>query len=303
MDFRQLEAYIKVVELAGFSKAADDLHISQPSVSAYIKALEKELGVVLINRSTKELSTTLAGERFLEQAKKIVALMHETTEKIKSLSKDVSGEIRILASSVPAQYILPGLLAEFHQQYPKISFTINQADTSGVIQGVAAHKADIGFAGSIIADKKCEFIEFENENLVFIAPNNDSFNESNEYTLEGLLYSNSFISREYGSGTRMQYEKYLVENGIDLDKIKACASMDNTQSILLAVASGFGISIVSELAAKQMITQKKLLRLKLKNKLPERKIYTVLNKNITHSHLVKLFMDYHREVSKNNETD
>ena len=293
MDFRQIEVFIKVVEMAGFSKAANELHISQPSVSTYVKALENELGVVLINRSTKVLSTTLAGERFLEQAKKMVALMNETKEKIRSLSEDISGEIRILASSVPAQYILPRLLAEFHEKYPNISFVINQVDTSGVAQGVAAHKADIGFAGSIITEKKCEFVDFENERLVFIAPNNGCFSESKTYSLEELLYSNSFISREYGSGTRMQYEKYFSENGIEPDKIKTCACMDNTQSILLAVSSGLGISIVSELAAKQMIEQKKLLKIKLKNKLPERKIYAVLNKNIIHSHLVKLFLDYH----------
>jgi len=293
MDFRQIEVFIKVVEMASFSKAASELHISQPSVSAYIKTLENELGVILINRSTKVLSTTLAGERFLEQAKKMVALMNETKEKIRLLSEDISGEIRILASSVPAQYILPRLLAKFHEKYPNISFVINQVDTSSVVHGIAAHKADIGFAGSIIAEKKCEFVDFENERLIFIAPNNSNFSESKTYSLGELLYSNNFISREYGSGTRIQYEKYFSENGIKLDKIKTCASMDNTQSILLAVASGLGISIISELAAGQMIEQKKLLKIKLKSKLPERKIYAVFNKNIIHSHLVKLFMDYH----------
>jgi len=290
MDFRQLEAFIKVVELAGFSKAANELYISQPSVSAYIKALEKELGTVLINRSTTVLTTTLAGERFYEQAKKMVSLLHETVDKIKSLSEEVSGEIRILASSVPAQYILPRLIAEFHEQYPEISFIVNQADTSAVVHGIAAHKADIGFAGSIIANKKCEYIEFANESLIIIAPNSGSFSEKKKYTLEELLYTNNFISREYGSGTRMQYEKYLSENDIDLNKIKTCASMDNTQSILLAVENGLGISIVSKIAAEQMINQKKLLSIKLNNELPERKIYAVLNKNIIHSHLIKLFM-------------
>ena len=290
MDFRQLEAFIKVVELAGFSKAANELYISQPSVSAYIKALEKELGTVLINRSTTVLTTTLAGERFYEQAKKMISLLHETVDKIKSLSEEVSGEIRILASSVPAQYILPRLIAEFHEQYPEISFIVNQADTSAVVHGIAAHKADIGFAGSIIANKKCEYIEFANESLIIIAPNSGSFSEKKKYTLEELLYTNNFISREYGSGTRMQYEKYLSENDIDLNKIKTCASMDNTQSILLAVENGLGISIVSKIAAEQMINQKKLLSIKLKNELPERKIYAVLNKNIIHSHLIKLFM-------------
>jgi len=291
MDFKQIEVFIKVVETGGFSNAANELHISQPSVSAYIKSLEEELGVVLINRSTKAISTTLAGERFLEQAKKITALFYETIEKMKSLSDDVTGEIRLLASSVPAQYILPRVIAEFSKQYPEVSFVVNQADTLGVVQGIAAHKADIGFAGSIIANKKCEFIEFEKEDLVFIAPNNGCFLAKKEYSLEELFYSNSFISREYGSGTRLQYEKYLTENGINLDRVNTGASMDNTQSILLAVASGLGFSIVSELAAKKMIEHKELLQLNIKNKLPKRNIYAVLNRNIARSHILKLFMD------------
>ena len=292
MDFKQIEAFIKVVELASFSKASEELHISQPSISNYITTLEREFDTILINRSTKVLSLTLAGERFFEKAKEIMLLKRESIEMLKNLSKDVSGDIRILASSVPALYILPPILAEFHKLYPNISFTMNQADTLEVVQGIAAHKADMGFTGSILGDKKCDFYEFINEKLVFIAPNNGLYIESKEYTLEELLYSNNFISREFGSGTRIQYEKYFIENGIILDKIKTCASMDNIYSIINAVMNGLGISIVSELAVRQAFEQKLLIPIKLKNEVPERKIYTVLNKNVIHSHLVKLFMEY-----------
>ena len=292
MDFRQIEAFIKVVELASFSRAADELHVSQPSVSIYINALEKELDSILINRSTKVLSTTLAGERFLEQAKKMMLLKHESIEMLKTLSENASGEIRILASSVPALYILPQLFAEFHSLYPNIYYDMRQTDTLEVVQGIAAHKADIGFAGSIIVDKKCDFVEFTNEKLVFIAPNNGSYSRNKIYTLDELLYSNSFISRGFGSGTRMQYEKFFSENGVILDSIKNCAVMYSTHGIINAVASGLGISIVSELAVRQMINQKILLPIKLEKELAERKIYMVLNKNITHSHLTKLFMEY-----------
>ena len=292
MDFREIEAFIKVVELASFSKAADALHVSQPSVSLYITSLEKELNIILINRSTKVLSTTLAGERFFEKAKAMMSLKRESIQALKNLSKDVSGEIHVLASSVPALYILPQIFAEFHKIYPNISFTMKQADTLEVVQGIAAHKADIGFAGSILGDKKCDFVEFINEKLVFVAPNNAAYSAGKKYALEELLYSNSFISREFGSGTRMQYEKYFAENGIVLGKIRTCANMDNTHSIINAVMSGLGVSIVSELAARPLLERKMLLPIKLKKSLPERKIYAVLNKNIVHSHLLKLFMEY-----------
>jgi DNA-binding transcriptional LysR family regulator len=292
MEFRQIEAFIKVVELASFSKAAEELYISQPSVSTYITSLEKELNAILINRSTKVLSTTLAGERFLEKAREMVSLKHESVETLKNLSEDVSGDIRILASSGPALYILPQIIAEFHKLYPNIFFTMRQADTAEVVQGLAAHKADIGFAGSMLCDKKCNFYEFINEKLLFIAPNDGTYSKNKRYTLEELLYSNAFISRELGSGTRLEYEKYFTENGILLDQIKTCASLDNTNSIINAVINGLGISIVSELAVRRLIERKLLLPIKLKNEMPERKIFAVLNKNIVHSHLITLFMEH-----------
>ena len=292
MDFRQIEAFVKVVELASFSKAAEELHVSQPSVSTYVNSLEKELNSVLLNRSTKALTITLAGERFLEQAKKMMLLKYESIEMLKTLADDLNGEIRILASSVPALSILPQLFAEFHELHPGISFVMSQADTADVVRGIATHKADIGFAGSVIGDKKCDFIEFRKEELVFIAPNNGTYSAKKVYALEELLYANCFIAREFGSGTRIQYEKYLAENGIMLDQIKTCASMDSTHGIINAVMCGLGVSIVSELAARQMIAQKALLPIKLKTALPERKIYMVLNKSIIHSHLLKLFMEY-----------
>ncbi|MCL1970337.1 MAG: selenium metabolism-associated LysR family transcriptional regulator [Candidatus Bathyarchaeota archaeon] len=292
MDFKQIEAFIKVIELASFSKAADTLNVSQPSISTYITSLEKELNTTLINRSTKVLSTTLAGERFYEKANELLNLKRETIEMLQNLSEDISGNINILASSVPALYILPQILADFHKLYPRISFTMNQADTSKVIQGIAINKADIGFAGDIIEDKKCDFHEFINEKLVFIAPNNNTYLQNKKYTIAELLYSNKFISREIGSGTRMQYEKYFIENGIQLDKIKTCANLDSTHSIINAVINELGISIISELAAHDAFKQKLLIPIRLKNEPPQRKIYTVLNKNINHSHIIKLFMEY-----------
>lgn len=300
MDFKQLEAFVKVIELASFSKAAEELYISQPSVSNYITSLEKELDTVLINRSTKTLSATLAGERFLNKAREMLSLRRESSEMLKNLSEEVSGDIRILASSAPSQYILPPLLAGFHKLYPSISFVMRQADTAKVVRGIAEHKADIGFAGSIMVDKKCSFFELAEEELVFIASCDDSYSATKKYTLEELLYNSNFIEREAGSGTRIQYEKFFTENGIQLDKVKTCASMDSTYSIINAVINGLGISIVSELSVHHMIVQNMLKQIRLNTLLPKRKIYTVLNKNVVHTHLTELFLLYLKGTLKSN---
>ena len=294
MDFRQIEAYIKVIELASFSKAAEAIFLSQPSVSTYIGALEKELDTILINRSTKEVSPTLAGKIFYENAKELLALKHITMERIKNLSGDLSGEINILASSVPSQYILPEVIACFNRVYPEVSFNVKQGDTLEVSRGIASQQAEIGFSGGIIENDKCDFREFIEEQMVFIAPWGSEFSDSREYSLEELLYNHCFISREKGSGTRMQYESFFMEQKVKLDKINinACINFDNTQSIITAVINGLGISMVSEFAARAFIEQKMVMPIKLKIKLPERKFYYVLKKNFSNSHLVDLFIDF-----------
>jgi DNA-binding transcriptional LysR family regulator len=130
------------------------------------------------------------------------------------------------------------------------------------------------------------------EQLVIIAPLNKGFTDSDEYSLETLLYENRFISREKGSGTRAEYENFFKAHGIDLKKINTCLCFDNTQSIINAVINGLGISMVSQFAARAFISKKMVIPLKLNIKLPERKFYYVLKKNFAHSHLVDLFVEF-----------
>jgi len=302
MDFRQIEAYVNVIEHASFSKAADAIFMSQPSVSTYISTLEKELGMTLINRTTKEVSPTLAGRIFYENAKELLLKKHNTVERIKNLSGDYSGEIDILASTVPSQYILPDMLALFCITYPDISFNVRQADTLEVSRGIASQKADIGFSGGIVENDKCEFKEVMSEQMVFIAPNDEEFSSTKEFSLEELLYNRRFVAREKGSGTRTQYEKFFTEQNIDLRKINACVSFDNTQSIINAVISGLGISVVSEVAARAFIEQKMVVPIKLKTEMPERKLYYVLKKNFSHSHLIDIFIEFLENYSHKKRT-
>jgi len=292
MDFKQLEAYVQVIEHASFSKAAEAIFMSQPSVSMYISSLEKELATTLINRSTKDVTPTLAGKIFYEKAKELLRLKYNTVESIKNLSGNFAGEISILASSVPAQYILPEILADFTKLHPKISFVVKQADTLEVSRNIAAQKAEIGFSGGVVDNSKCEFTEFMAEQMVMIAPFNMGFSDLKEYSLKSLLYEHRFISRERGSGTRAQYETFFTKQDIDISKVNTSLCFDNTQSIINAVINGLGISIVSEFAARAFIKKEMVIPLKLKENLPERAFYYVLKRNFAHSHLIDLFVGF-----------
>ena len=292
MDFKQLEAYVQVIEHASFSKAAEAIFVSQPSVSIYINTLEKELGTTLISRSTKEVFPTLAGKIFYENAKELLALKSNTVQRIKNLSGNFVGEIKICASSVPAQYILPEILAGFTDLHPGISFTVRQADTLEVSRSIATQAAEIGFSGGIVEGSKCDFTEFMAEQMVAIAPMGKGFTATVPYSLESLLYENRFISREAGSGTRTQYETFFTQQNIDIKKVNTSLCFDNTQSIINAVINGLGISIVSEVAARAFIKKEMIIPLKLDTSLPQRMFYFVLKKNFAHSHLVDLFAQF-----------
>ena len=300
MDFKHIEAFVKVIELGSFSKAAEEIFLSQPSVSTYINQLEQELGETLINRSTKEILPTYSGKIFYENAKEILALKQRAVARIKTVSGDFSGEINVLASSVPSQYILPKMLARFREDYPDIAFHVKQTDTLGAAEGVASGIADIGFTGSMVRKDKCAFNEIMTERMIFIAPLNQSFSEAKEYGLTELLYYHTFISREKGSGTRTEYEEFFLSQDVDLSRVKGDNTFDNTQSIITAVINGLGVAIVSEFAAQPFIDGGMIMPLKLKIDLPTRKFYYVLKKGFSYSHLVNLLVNFLKDDVEQN---
>ena len=282
MDFKQLEAYVKVYELQSFSKAARGLFLSQPSVSAYISSLEKEMGAQFIHRSTKKFVPTKAGTLFYEYAKEMLAVRDKSANHIRDVMEGNAGSVDILASSVPAQYILPKVLGAFHGVYPNIMFNIEQADTADVVKGVAAHKSEIGFVGAKIDNPNCVYEDFMTERLILIAPFDARFKARFENMgsegVTDLLYNEYFVMREAGSGTRLEYEQHLKVLGVKSGKLKVSACFSNTQSIIHAVASGLGVSIVSEIAARQYVEHKMVLPFYL-NDLPQRHFYIVRKKH------------------------
>ena len=291
LELKHLEAYVKVYELRNFSKAAEEMFLSQPSISAYISLLEKELQVQLIYRSTKEFLPTKSGKLFYGYAKEMLSLRDKSISTLKSFSDSSVGSIGALASSVPAQYLLPEILSAFHESYPNIVFNVEQADTAEVIKGIAVQKREIGFVGAKIENPKCIFQDFMTEKLIMIAPYNESFANLKSNDIARLLRDEYFVMREEGSGTRLEYEAYLKNAGINIEDLKISAYFSDTQSIIQAVANGLGLSIVSELAAKQYIRQKMLTPFYI-DELPERHFYIVLKKNYTVSATVSTFIQF-----------
>jgi DNA-binding transcriptional LysR family regulator len=169
-------------------------------------------------------------------------------------------------------------------------------DTAEVVKGISAHMGEVGFVGGKIENPKCVYTDFMTEKLTLIAPCEDRFQKISPDAIPQLLRGEYFVMREAGSGTRLEYEVFLKKMGIKMADLRVSAYLDSTQSIIHAVASGLGISIVSELAARHYIQRKMVIPIYF-DSLPERKLYIIQRKNSAMSPTVELFVNFVRSCA------
>lgn len=283
MNLKQLEAFVQVAEKKNFSRAAKAMFLTQPTVSAHISGLEKELNTRLLIRNTKDVELSEEGERLYEYAKQITFLTEQIVQEFGS-EPDVEEQstVTIAASTVPAQYLLPEILAKFRQKYPKEQFQILESDSTGVVEQVAARTVDIGLTGTELSKKHCEFLPFYEDDLIVITPNTEQFRrrkQGKEDTVLEWLRSEPLIMREEGSGTRKETMKILQQLGLRIEGLNVIASVENPETIKRSVSSGMGISVLSALSARDAVSNGSVLGFSLGEMQGKRQIYVVYNKN------------------------
>ena len=282
MNLKQLEAFVQVAEKKNFSRAAKAMFLTQPTVSAHISGLEKELNTRLLIRNTKDVELSEEGERLYEYAKQITLLTEQIVQEFCS-EPDVEEQstVTIAASTVPAQYLLPEILAKFRQKYPKEQFQILESDSTGVVEQVAARTVDIGLTGTELSKKHCEFLPFYEDDLIVITPNTEQFRrrkQGKEDTVLEWLRSEPLIMREEGSGTRKETMKILQQLGLRIEGLNVIASVENPETIKRSVSSGMGISVLSALSARDAVSNGSVLGFSLGEMQGKRQIYVVYNK-------------------------
>ena len=297
MNLKQLEAFVRVADSQSFSKAAKELYLTQPTVSAHISSLEKELNVRLFIRNTKEVSLSEDGMILYDYAKKMMEIEKEIRNTFCETDEQDHQCIKIAASTIPAQYLLPKILAAFSEKYPQEQFKITELDSQGVVEQIIDKKIEIGFTGTELEKKYCEYIPFYKDELIVITPNNEKFRKLQKGSKDiGWIVREPVIMREEGSGTRKEAEKQLKQSGINMEELNIVASMENQEMIKKSVENGMGISMISRLAAKSEVESGKLLQFFLPVKDRERNLNIVYNKNIRLSHLAEKFIKIVQEI-------
>lgn len=252
MNLKQLEAFVQVSESGSFSKAAKELFLTQPTISAHISSLEKELNVRLFIRNTKEVSLSDDGKDLYRYAKQITDLEKAIEERFYMDSDDGKHFITIAASTIPAQYLLPKVLMCYRERYPKEQIKIMETDSSEVVTQVVDHMVDVGFTGTVLEKKHCKYIPFYKDELAVITPDTPEYRILKEQNRDDIdwIKSKPLILREEGSGTRKEAEKQLKNAGISMEALDIVASIANQETIKKSVKQGMGITVLSRLAAE-----------------------------------------------------
>lgn len=262
MEFKQLESYAAVVRYKSFTKAAENLYISQPTISTHIRALEEELNARLIMRTTKNIEVTAEGMKVYEYAVNLLELRDRMLHECSAGAKTI---IHLGASTIPSAYILPEILPKFGKMKPNTFFVIHQSDSQAVVDGLMDGLFDVGLIG-MPADRETLVCErFCRDRMVVITPVTEHFLElqAKPETPVLDLFKEPVILREKGSGSKKNADLFLERMGITDDKLQITARINDPEAIKNLVAGGLGISIISERAARNFLLEKRLLKFDL----------------------------------------
>ncbi|MCR3921000.1 MAG: selenium metabolism-associated LysR family transcriptional regulator [Firmicutes bacterium] len=254
MEFYQLEAFVMVVAHRSFSRAAQHLFLSQPTVSAHVKSLETEICMPLFDRGKSELLLTPAGETLYRYARDMLDMRTTVLTELSCADTMPEESITIAASSVPCQYLLPGAVVAFQQLYPTIKINIRQENSATACEDVFRYHYAVGIVGEKIKLPQLMYEPLVEDELVVAIPQLPAFADlvaKGCVTVEDMIM-HPLLMREEGSGTRSLFEQALQGTGTDLAAFQMQV-FDNQETIKQAVRRGLGLTVISRYVVEDYV--------------------------------------------------
>ncbi len=291
LDIHQLEIFTKVAELKSFSKAAQEMYLTQPTVSQHISSLENYLGIKLLDRLGKEVALTKAGEILYRYAKQITALRGEAQQALDHFMGKKTGHLVLGASTIPGEYILPLFLGQFKMVYPEIKVTLRIGDTEKILNELLNGTIEFGIIGAKIIHARLKYSPFVEDELIVAVPQGHRWWGKKSIDVQDLA-DEPFIMREEGSGTRISMEKRLHDMGISTDSLNIIAEVGSTTAVKQAIKANLGISLISERAVEEEIRLKLLKKIPIKKVRFNRTFFIIQDKKRTASPLCKALIQF-----------
>jgi DNA-binding transcriptional LysR family regulator len=293
MDIRQLEVLALVLETRSFSRAAEALRLTQSTVSEHIRLLEEEIGTRLFDRLGRETVPTRAGELLYGYARRILDLRTEARQALEQFLGRVSGVLKVGASTIPGEYVLPPLIGRYREKYPQVTIALQIGDSRGIAEAVLAGQVELGVVGAKPDHRAVDAIEFMPDELVVVVPPGHPWVGRRQVTLDDLK-PEPLIVREAGSGSREALETALNEVGPGLAGMRVIAELGSTSAVKQAVKAGVGISIISKRAVEEECQHGLLGCVKVKDLRVTRHFYIVTHAVRSRSPLCQTFLDFLR---------
>ena len=289
METRHLEIFTAVYRTRSFTRAAEELYTSQPTISEHMKNLEDRLGCKLFDRLGRSISPTPEADLLYPRAVEILDEMHKLETSLASAAKTVSGELIIGASTIPGEYLLPRLAAQFNATYPELSFEIIIKDSGNIIDDISAHRMYLGVVGTELPSENLEFTPFGSDELVLAAATDAAV--SSTVTTKDLVEFD-FLIREQGSGTGRTVEQYLNRLGIEQHSLKVRAKLGSSTAIKEAVKSGLGVAFISKTAIRDELSQQTVRLIDIDGLALKRSFHVVTPRKRTLPHRYQMFKDF-----------
>ncbi len=256
LDVHQLNVFVMAAETLNFTQAAQQLHMTQPSVSQHIQGLERHFDMQLFLRNGRNLELTDAGMALLPLAKEAVMLSTRIDETMASLKGGIFGHLIVGCSTTPGKYILPQLLAQFHRKYPQVRVTCQVSPQVDALQSVEDGNAHFAlFSLPHDGFPNIEAVTYICDPIVFIAPLEHPWAKRGEIEAQELT-DGDFIMRESSSGTFNAVRDALARHNISIANLRILITLGNAEAIAVAVQEGIGVGFVSKMVVDRLCRDK-----------------------------------------------
>ncbi len=253
MTFERLRIFIAVAECLHFSRAAEELYVTQSAVSAAIQKLEAEYSVKLFHRIGRRIEITEAGKLLKMEAKKILDQVALTERGLRELNNLQRGELNLGSSFTIGNYWLPDKISEFQSQYPNIYVNCTLANAETICDGTVSGQFDLGLVEGAVQPSLKSYLQEEkitSDRLVIVVGKSHPWFKRKQIFLQEL-YTTTWIMRESGSGTQQRLEQALKNWGIEKYQLNVILVLSSGEMIKKVVENGFSAAGMSELAIKK----------------------------------------------------
>lgn len=286
-----LETFSKVAELGSFTAAARDLGLTQAAVSGRIRSLETELGLPVFDRRGGRVEMTPAGRKLYPLAQQILSLHQQARREVTGAELPLAGELVLAASSVPGEYLLPALLAEFRRQFPQVQVRLSVSDSQQVLEALQQGKASVGIVGVAPEAEDIQSVALTEDHLVLVvSPEHQAATKARIPAAQ--LCREPLILRESGSGSRQCFEQVWQDRGHRLDELNVVLELGSNEAIKEAVTRGVGAAVLSEKVVERECRAGTLKGVKLSGLPLDRKFYLVWDRRRELAPVARAFVSF-----------